>query len=848
ARGIVHRDFKPANAMICDDGVVKLVDFGLSREDPGARVSASRGETSPLSRRRSLLEGTFGFMSPEQVSAHAPIDPRSDQFSFCVSLFVALFGRRPFDTPEPPSSRAPSMHAGASPATSTARVADSEALTRPSPAVPSPAALMGPYRPPTTRERRLVPTRILRALDRGLSLEPADRFPDMTALLAVLAPRTRLRKAAPWVLLGAVIATYGANAWIDARRCDDASTTSLDVWRSLRPAVERSLAERSGDASAGYVLDSMERSFHDWGDERQAVCEARHEDPPEIVRDRVACLSRARAALTATAEQLATSRGDGAAISEAPERLASLPALADCSRSAVIARQCQAVPDEPVELAAVTVIRRRLDEARARWIAGDYEQAVQEASATVDAIDPSARPGLAAEALFVLGDLQFSGGEPAAALETLLLARDAAERSRCAELHVDIYSRMTKIAALHEGLVPVAVAEERAHLELLRADSLTDDLERQALARSDRGLVLLHALRRADEAIVAFRSALERTPSDDRSAATRSRRANYLLNLGVALAHHGDHEEALQTAEEALATRIEAVGADHPIAYKEHRNVGNRLLASTAPDARTRARAHYERALALATAGFGDDSVAVADVHMALARLDSLEQRPKDALAHARAAAAIHDAREGEDRSRHVDALAAVAQTLIESGEEDKSLEPLHRARELAASAPLVPAGSRAIIDRTLAAVYNEKGEPERGLEHARAAVATLKRAGITDTDLAFPSLFLAEAILQRAATESSSLTSARVDEAAAALVEAIAAWEHSDDNPSMLAYAQWARAQIECTGRGNYTLGRSLAATARGYFTSVPADEESQEMANRIDRWLGDGCVDKAH
>lgn len=120
-RGIVHRDIKPGNVMISDEGDVKLLDFGLAKR-------ADRDEDAPLvpahehftTAERSVI-GTPGYMSPEQVKGER-VDARTDVFSFGVMLYEMLTGRRPFggrsaaevniaivrDEPAPPSRVNPS--------------------------------------------------------------------------------------------------------------------------------------------------------------------------------------------------------------------------------------------------------------------------------------------------------------------------------------------------------------------------------------------------------------------------------------------------------------------------------------------------------------------------------------------------------------------------------------------------------------------------------------------------------------------------------------------------------------------------------------------------------------------
>ena len=109
--GIVHRDIKPGNVLLPQDGGLKLTDFGIVRvEDSDLTMDGTQ-------------MGTPGYMSPEQFTARQPVDARTDIWSSGVVLYEMLTGKRPFgggnmtavmhrvlnDTPEPPSRSVPDL-------------------------------------------------------------------------------------------------------------------------------------------------------------------------------------------------------------------------------------------------------------------------------------------------------------------------------------------------------------------------------------------------------------------------------------------------------------------------------------------------------------------------------------------------------------------------------------------------------------------------------------------------------------------------------------------------------------------------------------------------------------------
>jgi formylglycine-generating enzyme required for sulfatase activity/predicted esterase len=115
--GIVHRDLKPENIMVTDDGLVKIVDFGLAKLAPKDADFGSESPTMSEQTKRGSLLGTIPYLSPEQAAGGTG-DQLSDQFSYGVLLYEMICGRRPFlgaspavvlssilrDTPPPPRS------------------------------------------------------------------------------------------------------------------------------------------------------------------------------------------------------------------------------------------------------------------------------------------------------------------------------------------------------------------------------------------------------------------------------------------------------------------------------------------------------------------------------------------------------------------------------------------------------------------------------------------------------------------------------------------------------------------------------------------------------------------------
>ena len=154
AAGVVHRDFKPQNVFLCDDGLVKLLDFGF------ARTNAAAGLTT-----RSVMVCTPDYAAPELIEG-GPVDGRADLYGLGVALYEALSGRLPYT--------------GSS---------TYELLRRQVSEPPPPLASLRPGLPP----------RLCAVVHRLMAKTPADRFPTAEAVLDALDRSTDLPHAAAGV-------------------------------------------------------------------------------------------------------------------------------------------------------------------------------------------------------------------------------------------------------------------------------------------------------------------------------------------------------------------------------------------------------------------------------------------------------------------------------------------------------------------------------------------------------------------------------------------------------------------------------------------------------------------------
>ncbi len=208
ACGVIHRDFKPANVLVGLDGRARVTDFGLSRPGPALEVPPL---ASPLVTREGALVGTVVYMAPEQLDGQAATE-RSDQFAFCVSLVEALAGERPFDG-ETWSELAVSHS-----------------------------------KPPRLSR---VPRSLRSVLRKGLSIDPAQRYTSLTALLDALERSQR----PGWASVGGVgVAALLATAVMVGRPAPTPATSLVPVAASESPSAMVQVLVATRDLNEGDVI------------------------------------------------------------------------------------------------------------------------------------------------------------------------------------------------------------------------------------------------------------------------------------------------------------------------------------------------------------------------------------------------------------------------------------------------------------------------------------------------------------------------------------------------------------------------------------------------------------------
>jgi serine/threonine protein kinase len=571
AAGILHRDFKPSNVVVGADGRVRVLDLGLARlagsprESDPPRSLADRGsdvaaEFGTMTAEGSVM-GTPAYMAPEQHEGNE-VDERTDVFAFCVSLWEALAGSRPYRGSMSELARA--KRAGA------------------------------PVFPRAVR----IPRWLRRAVERGLAPEPSSRWPDVASLARDLKRGIRRRRrrfilalASPFL---AVAATLGAQELAEQRAiaaCDATLAELSGVWDAPRRAQTRKTFSSSGlpyaETTSRSTIASLDSYASEWKDARRASCLSELDALPHDQRGLELCLGRRRAELDTVVDLLNAS--DHALVRSAVDVSARLSPIRTC----ITDGQTRAEVSDPggaLERLGLVVARARIYRH-----ASKHTESLAMLDSAIAELAPLDAYGLLAEAHYLRGSLLYSLGEREPGELALRAALEAAEigghdRTRA----MTLLNLASLVAGLGTRYDEADALLEQAAATVLR---IGGDPRLEVSVLEMRGLV--HVYRGNPETALpifkAQREAAEVLDPPDPLAL-----AGALLNEGRVYADLGELGAARALEVRALELRSSVLGEQHPANVNVLNALG--VAAKMEKDYRQGA-AYFSRALALLEEG-----------------------------------------------------------------------------------------------------------------------------------------------------------------------------------------------------------------------------------------------------
>ncbi|HEY2749222.1 MAG TPA: serine/threonine-protein kinase [Polyangia bacterium] len=486
AAGLVHRDFKPDNILIGSEARVCVTDFGLARpvcrahdldDGPALNVPFVDGELTQAG----TVVGTPAYMAPEQMRG-LPADARADQFSFCVALFEAIYGVRPF--------------AGKS-------LAELEY-----------AILTGSRLKP---KRRDVPSSVKRALARGLHALPEARFSSMDELLAALTPRRRVARPALGALAVACAAVAVAVTLASATSrkpdrgamCRAAGDRFASVWNDARRAQVAKVLGGVGPAAQArvtHVIAALDDYARSWAQGHAEACDATHvrgEQSEALLDFRMQCLEQRRKEVDELASVITSDPKLG---DRATQALQALPSVEVCADSSTLQR-VRTVPRSAGP--RLEQARRGLARATVELGALKCPDALAHAAAAAKEARSADDSALAAEATLLtaraqrcLGELVASRGSlvdgsvlAAMAHDDVLLTSVASQAVQIDAQQAD-FSDAQHWAALAEDAVKRSAGDSRADADRLYALAILEWRQRHFDAAIERHLQVQRALER----------------------------------------------------------------------------------------------------------------------------------------------------------------------------------------------------------------------------------------------------------------------------------------------------------------------------------------------------------------
>ncbi|WP_428265086.1 tetratricopeptide repeat protein [Haliangium sp.] len=694
--GLVHRDVKPENIMVGDDGRVRVLDFGLARaaagsvdraadtapdEQPSATPDGASPRPSLLSHqltREGALVGTPAYMAPEQHLGE-PADARADQFSFCVVAFHTLYGLRPFDSNDLRALRAAVVAGELAPA-------------------PSPTP---------------VPRAIYDLLARGLARLPEHRFPSMEALLDALAragsrrPRRALAVALAGTLAvaaGAIVLAGGASP---PERCRGNDTRIEAMWSpTRRHQVERGL-QATGRAHAAATFTRVAAIVDDyrtrWVAARAEACERERDDQAETALDlRMNCLDQRLHALTALIDTLADNPS-GAAADGAIRAARALPAIADCADVDTLARAYPR-PQDPTLRAHIEVLEAKLDVIETRLQLGQLDGVAAELEALMTEVDETDHPPLMARVRFAM----------------------ASSQELAVEDHEQASTNLREAVRLAAKTADHRLAA-KAWVRLMWLEGHTRGHEEEALA-----------LRPAVEAAIA------------RAGDQPELHAQFLGQAGMLAGLAGRYDEAAADHERALAIVRERLGPEHHLLYRVKFWQAGLLKQQGRYQ---EARAMYKEILDHYEAEYGPEHLWLAAPIQNRANVLSAQGEYLDALAEYRRALAIEEANRGERTTYAALIRGNIGLTLYNLDRYSEARDEI--ARALAIEVEIYGEDHPQVGDtqRFMGTVLLAEGEYDQAEVYLRKALAIHARApGPDHPKYAYGLLFLARASAGRGA------------------------------------------------------------------------------------------------
>lgn len=593
--GLIHRDFKPTNVLVGLDGRVRVTDFGLARsvrseparEPVGHTTPSSISLDTPLTLGGAVM-GTPGYMALEQY-ARQDTSPATDQFAFCVSLYEALYGARPFEGND---------------------LGTLERATREG-AVPSPP------------KGSSVPAWLFPIIEQGLSSDPNARHRSMRALLDALARdptatrrRVALAGAAAVVTLGIAAALW---AWPRVRvaQCHRETDQHGAAWNDeARRKAEHAFLSSAKPfaavtwASSRATLDSFTAA---WVTERHAACDdtlLRGTHSERQLSLRLRCLETRWVELQTLAARFQAA--DAEVVAQSVMAAASLTPVARCANLASL----EALATRPADTQReVDELEGRLAEGRALVALGKYDDAATRLTSSVVAARRLADAQTLANALFELGRLEREANRYDSAAKAL---------DEALELSISAGDERTALHTL--GL-----------LTSLRGWRLSEPAASLALITVGRGLVprvhdpILEALldegegdtrwKRGDwtGALAAYRRAV--TLLQGAQGETALAVAKLEASIGWTLMELSELSEARDFLERSRRSREVLLGADHPLLATNWNDLGQ--LAELLDDVPT-AVAAYRRYRAFRALAQRASKIALGRADLKLARVLTL--------------------------------------------------------------------------------------------------------------------------------------------------------------------------------------------------------------------------------